>query len=261
MGELGRQVQRRAELRVLHAGVQRPMSRVGQKQQNGGHVLGLHSGPQLAAQRLLRGAQRRQEQQLFVLGPNPRLTLLPAVPGAKGKNCKGPLVQTSEKSYTLTLILDPYLEESRVGLAWPRVSLSHTRLAVSLPMAVSTRVSSRGQSSKSSERTRDRCVPRFRWMPEHSMQMSAPRFKLAHVGSGTGCNSKTDTPPFTGLQLTPGIPPPRSLNSALALTGGSTVHTGRVSLCVADRLDGHGFTLAVSAQLQRSEVNAGTADL
>lgn len=55
-----------------------------------------------------------------------------------------------------------YREESRVGLARPRVLLSHTRLAISLPIAVSTRVSSRGQSSKSSERTRDRCVPRFR---------------------------------------------------------------------------------------------------
>jgi hypothetical protein len=254
VGELGRQVQRRAELRVLHAGVERPMSRVGQKQQNGGHVLGLHSGPQLAAQRLLRGAQRRQEQQLLILGANPRLTLLPAAPGTKEKSYKGPLIRTSQESYTLTLILDPYREESRVGLARPRVSLSHTRLAVSLPMAVSTRVSSRGQSSKSSERTRDRCVPRFRWMPEHSMQMSAPRFKLAHVGSETGCNSKTNTPPFNELQLTPysGTPPSNSLSGALALTGSSTVHTGRVSLCVADRLDGHSFALAVSAQLQRS---------
>lgn len=55
-----------------------------------------------------------------------------------------------------------YREESCVGLARPRVSLSHTQLAISLPIAISTRVSSRGQSSKSSERTRDRCVPRFR---------------------------------------------------------------------------------------------------
>lgn len=51
-------------------------------------------------------------------------------------------------------------------------------------MEVSTKVSSRGQSSKSRERTRDRWVPRFRWMPEHSIQISAPRFRLAQVGSG-----------------------------------------------------------------------------
>lgn len=77
------------------------MSRVGQKQQNGGHVLGLHSGPQLAAQRLLGGAQRRQEQQLLVLGANPRLALLPAVPGTKGRSCRGPLSRTSQELHTL----------------------------------------------------------------------------------------------------------------------------------------------------------------
>lgn len=71
MSELGRQVQRGAKLRVFHAGVQRPMSRVGQKQEDGGHVLGLHCSPQLAAQRLLGRTQRRQEQQLLVLGANP----------------------------------------------------------------------------------------------------------------------------------------------------------------------------------------------
>ncbi|EAW97053.1 hCG2014417, isoform CRA_b, partial [Homo sapiens] len=62
VGELGRQVEWGAQLWVLYAGVERPVSRMGQKQENGSHVLGLHGGPQLAAQRLLRGAQRRQEQ-------------------------------------------------------------------------------------------------------------------------------------------------------------------------------------------------------
>lgn len=81
MGELGSQVEWGAELWVLYSGVERPVSRMGQKQKNGSHVLGLHGGPQLAAQRLLRGAQRRQEQQLLVLGANPRLALLPARPG------------------------------------------------------------------------------------------------------------------------------------------------------------------------------------
>lgn len=71
VGEFGRQVKWRAKLRVLWAGVERPVSRMGQKQENGGHVLGLHRGPQLAAQRLLGSAQRRQEQQLLVLGANP----------------------------------------------------------------------------------------------------------------------------------------------------------------------------------------------
>lgn len=50
-------------------------------------------------------------------------------------------------------------------------------------MALRTRVSSRGRSSRSSERTRVRWVPRFLWIPEHSMHMSAPRFRLAQVGS------------------------------------------------------------------------------
>ena len=71
MGELGCQVKWRTKLRVLYAGIERAVSRMGQKQENGGHVLGLHRSPQLAAQRLLRSAQRRQEQQLLVLGSNP----------------------------------------------------------------------------------------------------------------------------------------------------------------------------------------------
>lgn len=71
MGEFGRQVKWGTKLRVLYAGVERPVSRMGQKQENGGHVLGLHCSPQLVAQRLLRSAQRRQEQQLLVLGANP----------------------------------------------------------------------------------------------------------------------------------------------------------------------------------------------
>lgn len=59
MGELGSQVKWGAKLRVLYAGIERPVSRMGQEQENGGHVLGLHGSPQLAAQRLLRSAQRR----------------------------------------------------------------------------------------------------------------------------------------------------------------------------------------------------------
>lgn len=77
MSELGRQVKCGAKLRVLYAGVQRAVSCMGQKQENGGHVLGLHRGPQLAAQRLLGSAQWRQEEQLLVLGSYPRLSLLP----------------------------------------------------------------------------------------------------------------------------------------------------------------------------------------
>ena len=88
VGELGRQVKWGAKLRVLYAGVERPVSRVGQKQENGGHVLGLHRGPQLAAQRFLGSAQWRQEQQLFVLGANPRLTLLAAGPEINRKGSR-----------------------------------------------------------------------------------------------------------------------------------------------------------------------------
>jgi hypothetical protein len=49
VGELSSQVKWGAALRVFHAGVERPVSRMGQKQENGGHVLGLHRGPQLVA--------------------------------------------------------------------------------------------------------------------------------------------------------------------------------------------------------------------
>ena len=77
-------------------------------------------------------------------------------------------------------------DDSCVGLQRPRGFCSQMLLAVALPMAVSTTVSSRGQSSRSRERTRDTWVPKLRWIPEHSMQISAPTFRLAHVGSAGG---------------------------------------------------------------------------
>lgn len=40
-----------------------------------------------------------------------------------------------------------------------------------------------GQSSRSTDRTRDRCEPKFLWTPEHSIQNSMPRFNDAHSGS------------------------------------------------------------------------------
>ena len=42
-----------------------------------------------------------------------------------------------------------------------------------------------GHSSSCNDRTLDRCEPRFLWIPEHSIHMRAPRFKLAHSGSET----------------------------------------------------------------------------
>ena len=39
------------------------------------------------------------------------------------------------------------------------------------------------QSSNSNERTLDKCVPKFLWIPEHSIQIRAPWFKLAQTGS------------------------------------------------------------------------------
>lgn len=40
-----------------------------------------------------------------------------------------------------------------------------------------------GHSSRSSERTRERWVPRFLWIPEHSIQTMVPRLILAQSGS------------------------------------------------------------------------------
>lgn len=77
----------------------------------------------------------------------------------------------------------PYLLASGVGLGRPCVLASHTLLASSFPMAVMTLMSSSGHSSRSRERTLDRWVPRFLWIPEHSMQIRAPRFRLAQSGS------------------------------------------------------------------------------
>lgn len=82
------------------------------------------------------------------------------------------------------LFLFYYRVASGAGLRRPSVRPSHIQFTMWLPMALRTSVSSRGKSSRSSERTLDRWVPRFLWIPEHSMHMRAPRFRLAHVGSG-----------------------------------------------------------------------------
>ena len=39
------------------------------------------------------------------------------------------------------------------------------------------------QSSNSRERTLDKWVPQLRWIPEHSMHINEPKFKLAQTGS------------------------------------------------------------------------------
>ncbi|KAG7232261.1 hypothetical protein INR49_009337 [Caranx melampygus] len=87
--------------------------------------------------------------------------------------------------------------QHRAGLRRPSVRASQILLTMWLPMARRTRVISRGRSSRSSERTRVRWVPRFLWIPEHSMQMRAPRFRLAQLQT---CQDLT----LDGLD--PGIP-------------------------------------------------------
>lgn len=93
-----------------------------------------------------------------------------------------------------------YLVESDDGFIRPWLLSSQTLFANSFPMEDITLMSSIGQSSRSSDRTRDRCVPRFRCIPEHSIHIRAPRFKLAQSGSieiqnkqssGRGKNTRT----------------------------------------------------------------------
>ena len=80
----------------------------------------------------------------------------------------------------------PYLVESSEGFVRPWVLSSQTLLASSFPMDDITLMSSMGQSSRSRDRTRERWVPRFRWIPEHSIHMRAPKFRLAQLGSAGG---------------------------------------------------------------------------
>lgn len=94
---------------------------------------------------------------------------------------------------------------SAVGLTRCRVFDSHTEFAKLLPIASmtlrcgaleqeetisdyygfndATVATTYGQSSRPRERTLEMCEPRLRCIPEHSMHMSTPRFKLAHSGS------------------------------------------------------------------------------
>lgn len=46
------------------------------------------------------------------------------------------------------------------------------------------------QSSKSKDRTFDICEPKFLCIPEHSMHINTPRFKLAQSGSKNCINYK-----------------------------------------------------------------------
>lgn len=87
---------------------------------------------------------------------------------------RSPMVRQSGKAY---------LVESDEGFMWPWLLSSQTLFASSFPIEDITLMSSMGQSSRSSERTRERCVPRLRCIPEHSIHMRAPRFKLAQSGS------------------------------------------------------------------------------
>lgn len=104
-----------------------------------------------------------------------------------------------------------HLVDSGEGFTWPWLFSSHTLLASSLPMADITLMSSMGQSSRSRERTRDRCVPRLRWIPEHSMQMRAPRLRLAQSGSaGQGTHQLAQGMPnrtFQGVFVCGGFGP------------------------------------------------------
>ena len=60
-----------------------------------------------------------------------------------------------------------------------------------------------------------------------------------------------DGPPSSIHQFQRTTLPPGSLHCPLVLTGGPAVHADGVPLGIPDRLDGHGFALAVCAQLQK----------
>lgn len=73
--------------------------------------------------------------------------------------------------------------EVAIGLTWPLKSASHIEFARSLPKDTITLTWLNGHSSRSRDRTRDICEPRFLCIPEHSMQINTPRFRLAQSGS------------------------------------------------------------------------------
>lgn len=128
-----------------------------------------------------RGRQWCNKEFLLIFGPDPRLPIF----AADAKDRRG---ETSEHR-RLEITADDaesmclYRAASGAGFRRPIVRPSHMLFTMWLPMARRTSVSSQGRSSRSRERTRDRWVPRFLWIPEHSMHMRAPRFRLAHVGS------------------------------------------------------------------------------
>lgn len=57
---------------------------------------------------------------------------------------------------------------------------------------ISVEITTHVHSSNPSDRTLLMWDPKLRWIPEHSMHMSTPRFKLAH--SGVGASQSTQEP-------------------------------------------------------------------
>ena len=70
-------------------------------------------------------------------------------------------------------------------------------------MAWSIALCSELHSSNSTERTLEMLTPRFRWIPEHSMQTRIPRFSDAHVGLGMPQSAQNLLPGLSKLGCEP----------------------------------------------------------
>lgn len=196
--------------------------------------------------------QRRNKEFLLILGPDPRLPFF----AGNAKDKRGGKSQhgwSVIKAKVWGFLFFFYRVASGAGFRRPVVRPSQMLFTMWLPMARRTSVSSQGRSSRSRERTRDRWVPRFLWMPEHSMHMRAPRFRLAQVGSwrksaqlrfgatGKACTSlRSQNVPDANMQ---------GKSGKLRLTWSAAVDAEVVALGVADGLQSHGFALAAPASL------------
>lgn len=143
-----------------------------------------------------------------------------------------------------------YLLASGAGLGRPCALASHTLLASSLPMAVMTLMSSSGHSSRSRDRTLDRWVPRFLWIPEHSMQIRAPRFRLAQSGSDAQHHTRSsDRCCFRRTDV-----------SSLELTLSVAVRAAAVPSDTSDGLQSHGLRLAGQTRLKTQKTQVKHAE-
>ena len=96
------------------------------------------------------------------------------------------IINSSIKRENLKIIFSLLMELNCIKIKVFKVqhSLNVPEFDKLFPTACNMALCSWLHSSNSTDLTRDTCAPRFRWIPEHSIQIKMPKFNDAQVGLG-----------------------------------------------------------------------------